>query len=61
MTASGPAPAGPVSGTAAAMRRFAAATWDNVREYWGFGDATCLWPRWIVLRAIGILYATGGP
>jgi lipase maturation factor 1 len=38
------------------LARAAFATWNNFREYWGYGVGTCLWPRWIVLRAIGLLY-----
>ena len=31
--------------------------WRNAREFSGIGGGpTCLWPRWIVLRAVGIIY-----
>jgi hypothetical protein len=33
------------------------AAWRQLREFCGFGgEATYLWPRWIVLRAVGIVY-----
>lgn len=33
------------------------AAWSQLRSFSGFGrDATYLWPRWIVLRAVGLVY-----
>jgi hypothetical protein len=30
--------------------------WRRVKDFSGGGDATYLWPRWIVLRAVGLVY-----
>ncbi len=31
--------------------------WRNAKEFSGVGaGATCLWPRWLVLRAVGVVY-----
>ena len=30
--------------------------WQRIKDFSGLGDATYLWPRWIVLRAVGIVY-----
>ncbi|HWA25140.1 MAG TPA: lipase maturation factor family protein [Lacunisphaera sp.] len=36
---------------------FFRATWQQLRSFSGFGgDATYLWPRWIVLRGVGLVY-----
>jgi TPR repeat protein len=32
------------------------AAWNAVKDFAGYGDATYLWPRWLVLRAVGLLY-----
>lgn len=45
-----PVPPPPAPGVAAAALR-------ALREYGGFaGDATYLWPRWLVLRGVGLVY-----
>ena len=32
-------------------------TWHRVKDFSGLeGDATYLWPRWIVLRAVGFVF-----
>ncbi len=37
--------------------RWLAGTWDRVKDFSGLGgDATYLWPRWIVLRAVGVVF-----
>ena len=30
--------------------------WARIRDFAGAGDATYLWPRWIVLSAVGVVY-----
>ena len=45
------------------MRRLAGWTWEPIRDFAGLtGDATYLWPRWIFLRAVGVVFliAFGG-
>jgi len=38
-------------------KRSAVGLWDRVKDFSGLGgDATYLWPRWLVLRAVGIVY-----
>ena len=38
-------------------QRSVAGLWNRVKDFSGLGgEATYLWPRWIVLRAIGIVY-----
>jgi len=46
---SAPAPAGGWS-------RPAAAVWRRCRDFAGLGGATYLWPRWLMLRAVGLVY-----
>ena len=37
--------------------RLASSGCSSLKEFFGFGgDATYLWPRWIVLRAVGLVY-----
>ena len=59
LSRSAPTPsAGPGSspGPASAAAGWLATSWQYAREFGGFGGATMLWPRWIVLRAVGIVY-----
>ena len=38
-------------------RRVLAGTWNQVKDFGGLGgEATYLWPRWIVLRAVGVVF-----
>ena len=40
------------------MQRVWTGTWRRGRDFAGAtGDATYLWPRWLVLRAVGLVYA----
>jgi hypothetical protein len=40
-----------------ALRRLSGNIWRRVKEFSGLGtDSTYLWPRWLVLRAIGLVY-----
>ncbi len=32
------------------------ATWRQLKDFSGLGDATYLWPRWLVLRGVGLLF-----
>ena len=51
------APTSARSGAAAGPADWAGAAWFRLREFAGAaGDATYLWPRWIVLRAVGVVY-----
>jgi hypothetical protein len=45
----------PPSRSAPSSSGWLAAAWQNAREFSG-GGATMLWPRWIVLRAVGVVY-----
>lgn len=38
-------------------KRSTVGLWERVKDFSGLGgDATYLWPRWIVLRAVGVVY-----
>ena len=45
------------AGTGGRPAGLAAKAWRQLREFAGAaGDATFLWPRWLVLRAVGLVY-----
>ena len=56
MTAPGLVPIAQAQGPDGGFRRIGKAVLGNIRTYCGVGGETYLWPRWIVLRAIGIVY-----
>ncbi len=40
-----------------ALPALAATLWSNIRDFAGYGGgSTWLWPRWLVLRAVGLVY-----
>ena len=38
------------------LLRVGRGAWNRLRDFGGAGDATYLWPRWIVLRAVGLVF-----
>ena len=52
-----PNPSLPSAGpTGSAVFGLPGKAWQRIKDFSGLGDATYLWPRWIVLRAVGIVY-----
>jgi len=50
-------PAGSAPESTGGATRLLRAAWQQIREFSGLaGNATYLWPRWIVLRAVGVVY-----
>ena len=46
-----------MSSAASRPVRMLQAVWHPMRDFCGYGaDATYLWPRWLVLRAVGLVY-----
>ena len=42
--------------TGSAAPGLAGRAWRQLREFSGLSNATCLWPRWLVLRAVGVVF-----
>ncbi len=48
---------GPAPATAGNfLRRVGRSAWNRILDFGGAGDATYLWPRWIILRAVGLVF-----